>query len=77
MMLTSLQGIDLIADVFPAILEDHPKAQLICVGPIIDIYGKFAALKLGKLMEKYPGRVYSKPEFVQLPPFFHSGSVHL
>ena len=24
-------------------------------------------------MEKYPGRVYSKPEFVQLPPFFHSG----
>lgn len=73
MMLIYLQGIDLVADVFPAILEDHPKAQLICVGPIIDIYGKFAALKLGKLMEKYPGRVYSKPEFVQLPPFFHSG----
>lgn len=24
-------------------------------------------------MQKYPGRVYSKPEFVQLPPFFHSG----
>lgn len=24
-------------------------------------------------MEQYPGRVYSKPEFVQLPPFFHSG----
>ena len=24
-------------------------------------------------MKKYPGRVYSKPEFVQLPPFFHSG----
>lgn len=24
-------------------------------------------------MKKYPGRVYSKPEFVQLPSFFHSG----
>ena len=72
-MLTGLQGIDLVADVFPAILESNPRTQLICVGPVIDIYGKFAALKLNKLMEKYPGRVYSKPEFVQLPPFFHSG----
>ena len=71
--LTNIQGIDLVADIFPAILEEHPKAQLICVGPVIDIYGRFAALKLDKLMKKYPGRVYSKPEFVQLPPFFHSG----
>ena len=71
--LTNMQGIDLIADIFPSILEEHPRAQLICVGPVIDIYGRFAALKLDKLMKKYPGRVYSKPEFVQLPPFFHSG----
>lgn len=71
--LTNIQGIDLVADIFPAILEEHPRAQLICVGPVIDIYGRFAALKLDKLMKKYPGRVYSKPEFVQLPPFFHSG----
>ena len=71
--LTNVQGIDLVADIFPSILEEHPRAQLICVGPVIDIYGRFAALKLDKLMKKYPGRVYSKPEFVQLPPFFHSG----
>ena len=71
--LTKTQGIDLVADIFPLILEEHPRAQLICVGPVIDIYGRFAALKLDKLMKKYPGRVFSKPEFVQLPPFFHSG----
>ncbi|KAI3398107.1 hypothetical protein diail_9860 [Diaporthe ilicicola] len=71
----SLQkGVDLIADIFPSILEKHPKTQLICVGPVIDLYGKFAALKLAKLMEKYPKRVYSKPEFTALPPYIFSGA---
>ena len=68
------KGVDLIADVFPDILEKHPKAQLICIGPVIDLYGKFAALKLGKMMEIYPGRVYSKPEFTALPPYIFSGA---
>ena len=68
------KGIDLIADVFFAILEENTRAQLICVGPTIDLYGKFAAMKLEKMMEKYPGRVYSKPEFVALPPFIFSGA---
>jgi alpha-1,3-glucan synthase len=71
----SLQkGIDLIADVFPAILEKNSKVQLICVGPVIDLYGKFAALKLDKMMKLYPGRVYSKPEFTALPPYIFSGA---
>jgi alpha-1,3-glucan synthase len=71
----SLQkGVDLIADIFPAILEKNPDVQLICVGPVIDLYGKFAALKLSKLMEKYPKRVYSKPEFTSLPPYIFSGA---
>ncbi|GAB7364057.1 hypothetical protein MBLNU230_g4612t1 [Neophaeotheca triangularis] len=68
------KGIDLIADVFPAILEQYEHTQLICVGPQIDMYGKFAALKLDRMMEKYPGRVYSKPEFTALPPFIFSGA---
>ncbi|KAL9609251.1 MAG: hypothetical protein Q9167_005970 [Letrouitia subvulpina] len=68
------KGIDLIADVFFSILEDNPKAQLICVGPVIDLYGKFAALKLSKMMKKYPKRVYSKPEFTALPPYIFSGA---
>ncbi|EMC98218.1 glycosyltransferase family 5 protein [Baudoinia panamericana UAMH 10762] len=68
------KGIDLIADVFPAVLEQYPHTQLICVGPTIDLYGKFAALKLDKMMQKYPGRVYSKPEFTALPPFIFSGA---
>ena len=25
-------------------------------------------------MKKYPGRVYSKPEFTQLPPYIFSGA---
>ncbi|KAG9248333.1 hypothetical protein BJ878DRAFT_564182 [Calycina marina] len=68
------KGIDLIADVFPAVLEQYPQVQLITVGPVIDLYGRFAALKLSKMMEVYPGRVYSKPEFTALPPFIFSGS---
>lgn len=71
----SLQkGVDLIADIFPSILEKYPKTQLIAVGPVIDLYGRFAALKLAKLMEKYPKRVFSKPEFTQLPPYIFSGA---
>ncbi|KAF2864946.1 hypothetical protein BDV95DRAFT_613098 [Massariosphaeria phaeospora] len=68
------KGVDLIADVFPTILEKNPKAQLICIGPVIDLYGKFAALKLQRLMELYPDRVCSKPEFTVLPPCIFSGA---
>ncbi|KAK4119093.1 glycosyltransferase family 5 protein [Parathielavia appendiculata] len=68
------KGVDIIADVFPAILESNPKVQLIAVGPVIDLYGKLAAIKLDRLMEKYPNRVYSKPEFTQLPPYIFSGA---
>jgi alpha-1,3-glucan synthase len=71
----SLQkGVDLIADIFPSILEKYPTTQLICIGPVIDLYGRFAALKLDKLMKLYPKRVYSKPEFTQLPPYIFSGA---
>ena len=71
----SLQkGVDLIADIFPSILEKYPTTQLICIGPVIDLYGRFAALKLEKLMQKYPRRVFSKPEFTQLPPYIFSGA---
>jgi alpha-1,3-glucan synthase len=41
---------------------------------VIDLYGKFAALKLGKMMDKYPKRVFSKPEFTALPPFIFTGA---
>lgn len=68
------KGVDLIADVFPAVLEKHRDVQLICIGPVIDMYGKFAALKLGQMMKKYPRRVYSKPEFTALPPFIFTGA---
>ncbi|TGO35925.1 hypothetical protein BHYA_0141g00220 [Botrytis hyacinthi] len=68
------KGIDLIADVMPAVLEENPNVQLICVGPVIDLYGKFAALKLDVMMTKYKGRVFSKPEFTALPPFIFSGA---
>ena len=68
------KGVDLIADVFPSVLEANPQVQLICVGPMIDLYGKFAALKLDKMMKVYPGRVYSKPEFTALPPYIFSGA---
>ncbi|PYH63384.1 alpha-1,3-glucan synthase [Aspergillus vadensis CBS 113365] len=68
------KGVDLIADIFPSVLDAHPKVQLMSIGPVIDLYGRFAALKLNRLMELYPGRVYSKPEFTALPPFIFSGA---
>jgi hypothetical protein len=55
-------------------LEKYPSIQLITVGPVIDLYGKFAAEKLARLMELYPDRVYSKPEFTALPPYLFSGA---
>lgn len=68
------KGIDLIADVFPSVMENNPQVQLICVGPVIDLYGKFAAMKLARMMDVYPGRVFSKPEFTALPPYIFSGA---
>lgn len=68
------RGIDLIADVFPAILEKHSTVQLICVGPVVDLYGKFAALKLERLASLYPHRVYSKPELWIMPPYIFTGA---
>ncbi|KAK3392778.1 alpha amylase [Podospora didyma] len=68
------KGVDLIADIFPGILEKYPETQLICVGPVIDLHGKFAALKLGKVADMYPGRVFFRPEFTALPPFVFGGA---
>lgn len=68
------KGVDSIADVFPSVLEHNPKVQLICIGPVIDLYGRFAALKLARMMEVYPGRVFSKPEFTALPGCIFSGA---
>lgn len=68
------KGIDLIADVMPVVLEARPNVQLICVGPVIDLYGKFAALKLERMMKLYPGRVFSRPQFTVLPTFIFSGA---
>jgi alpha-1,3-glucan synthase len=68
------KGVDLIADVMPAMMEKKPKIQLITVGPVIDLYGRFAAEKLARLMEIYPDRVFSKPEFTSLPPCLFSGA---
>lgn len=68
------KGVDAIADIFPAIMERHSHVQLICVGPVIDLYGKFAAIKLERMMKVYPGRVFSNPEFMALPPYVFSGA---
>lgn len=68
------KGIDLIADVFPGILEKHQNTQLICVGPVVDLYGKFAASKLEKLASLYPGRVCLRSEVSMVPPYIFSGT---
>ncbi|KAJ3350440.1 Cell wall alpha-1,3-glucan synthase ags1 [Entophlyctis luteolus] len=67
------KGIDMIADLTPRIMKDYPDVQMICVGPPIDLYGKFAAIKLEKMMDLFPGRVCSKPQFTEIPPAVHMG----
>ncbi|KAJ3284167.1 Cell wall alpha-1,3-glucan synthase ags1, partial [Borealophlyctis nickersoniae] len=67
------KGIDLIADLAPRILQEFPKVQLLCVGPIVDLHGKLAASKLQYLMEKDPDRVFSKAEFTSLPQAVFQG----
>lgn len=52
----------------------RPSTQTICVGPVIDLYGCFAAEKLACLVGMYPDRVYSKPEFTALPPHLFSAA---
>ncbi|KAJ5998275.1 hypothetical protein N7451_006085 [Penicillium sp. IBT 35674x] len=68
------KGVDLIADVMPGILSTRPLVQLIVIGPLVDLYGRLAAIKLQRIMEMYPGRVFSKPEFTILPPYVFSGA---
>lgn len=66
-------GVDLVADVFTTVLEERPDVQLLAVGPVVDLYGRFSAAKLNRLMEMFPGRVFSRPEFTALPQFVFSG----
>lgn len=68
------KGVDLIADVFPAILERYSTAQLICIGPIVDLYGKFAALKLENISRLYPRRVCSRPGLAVAPSCIYGGA---
>ena len=63
------KGIDLIPDVAPQLLKENKNLYLLCIGLVIDLYGKFAAMKLQGIMEVYPGRAYSEPGFASLPPF--------
>ncbi|EPX72019.1 alpha-1,3-glucan synthase [Schizosaccharomyces octosporus yFS286] len=67
------KGIDLIADLAPTLLDKF-NTQIIVVGPVIDLHGKFAAEKFAYIMERYPGRVFSRPEFVHLPSFIFDGA---
>ena len=48
--------------------------QLITVGPVIDLHGKFAAQKLLTVAEMYPGRLCVKPKFTICPPALFSGA---
>ncbi|EPX70779.1 alpha-1,3-glucan synthase Mok11 [Schizosaccharomyces octosporus yFS286] len=67
------KGIDLIADIAPVILENF-NAQIVVIGPVIDLYGKFAAEKFEALMQKYPRRLFSRPVFTHLPQYIFSGA---
>jgi glycosidase/glycogen synthase len=78
------KGVDLISLAAPAILRSNPKAQIVVGGPIGDRNGSFAALKLQKVAEKFPGRVWNaagtyiagaeKEELILATDFFFSPS---
>lgn len=66
------KGVDIIADLAPALLNDNPAVQIIAVGPIVDLLGRFSALKVERLRQLYPGRVFAKTEFIAIPPFMNT-----
>ncbi|KAJ5666320.1 uncharacterized protein N7477_008768 [Penicillium maclennaniae] len=55
------KGIDLIADVMPAVLESRPNVQLICIGPVIDLV--FSKPQFTVL----PPFIFSGAEFALIP----------
>lgn len=67
------KGIDLVSDLAPRLLSEYPDAQLLCIGPVIDVFGKLAAVCLKELALKHPGRVVAIPEFTKIPEFVFSG----
>ncbi|KAK2735779.1 Cell wall alpha-1,3-glucan synthase ags1 [Myotisia sp. PD_48] len=71
---TMQKGIDLIADILPSLLNERKDVQVICVGPIVDIYGRFAALKLAKIKAMFPGRILVWPEFITIPACVYYGA---
>lgn len=44
------------------------------IGPTVDLHGEFAAEKFAVLVEKYPGKICSKPVFTACPPAIFSGA---
>ncbi|KAJ3991296.1 hypothetical protein F5050DRAFT_1905929, partial [Lentinula boryana] len=56
---------ELSADVSHPLLKKRPSIsiQVIAVGPVIELYGRFAAEKFARLIEIYTDRAYSKSEF--------------
>jgi alpha-1,3-glucan synthase len=48
--------------------------QLICVGPLVDVHGRFASIKFLQLMKNYPDRIRSIPEFRILPQYVMEGA---
>ncbi|KAJ3372761.1 Cell wall alpha-1,3-glucan synthase ags1, partial [Entophlyctis sp. JEL0112] len=68
------KGVDLIADLMPKVMAEYPNVQVVCIGPHIDLYGKFAAIKFEQLMEQYPGRIFSKPKFMEIPESLFFGA---
>lgn len=59
------KGIDIFANSVSRILLEIPKSQIICVGPVNDLYGEFARNVLVVISgtKLFEGRISIKPHF--------------
>jgi glycosidase/glycogen synthase len=64
------KGMDYIADVTEWMLDKHPKAQLVMIGPVGDAYGSYTRMRMEGLVEskRYQGRLFAFAGFLSVPP---------
>lgn len=69
------KGIDAIADTATDMLLKHEKLQLIVVGPIGDIFGRYASARLTNLSQNkmFENRIFFQPKFFKFHSDFRLG----
>ena len=69
------KGVDAIADIASEMLSKHKKLQLIVVGPVGDVFGRYASCRLENIAreKKFRKRIFFTPKFFRFTPDYRLG----